>query len=443
MLTIITLGALNQYNIFDYRRIDDMTFRINDKLPNTVISRFLKPNTTINRERYYILQSITYQDDYLGSGQMQNSDKEVFFYNNNHPTRVDSIYYYYYDNMQSDWLFDYVRINNFNQQGIHIESVFYKLADSPIVTERIRCTYDNLERLTLVTTESLTLSGWSPVKRTTFVYDQNCLEEQYDTFLISIPAIYYKSSYNHDASNRIIQQSVYTSNDSLSWEDFSQINLVYHPNDATTGTGFVEHLSLNYLQDYIPFGPQYGMLSNYVEQYFYDGLWYLTTNVEYSYNTDNLIISELIQSMEDVWVNFGMNIYYYDTSFNLFQVSGKYWDYDMNTWNNPVEMITFAWAQTTSNIDNTNTLPTTNVINVYPNPFRDKVNIFISSNVKTPIEFSIFNQKGQFVHRFVSASSHLSWDGSDSSNETIPSGIYYLRTKHDGKCFVRKILKIK
>lgn len=87
------------------------------------------------------------------------------------------------------------------------------------------------------------------------------------------------------------------------------------------------------------------------------------------------------------------------------------------------------------------------VLEAFPNPFKERVNIRIQLNEKVQAEdcdFSIFNLMGQRVLRFTQPSLtgsnefNFSWEGQSSSGVPLPSGVYlFVATTPNGKAFLR------
>jgi hypothetical protein len=89
------------------------------------------------------------------------------------------------------------------------------------------------------------------------------------------------------------------------------------------------------------------------------------------------------------------------------------------------------------------------VITAYPNPFRQNLSLQIKTNHAATADISVYNLKGQKVRSLIrdellSKGTHdFSWNGLDSSGTSTASGIYFLRSKLDGKASLIKLLKVK
>lgn len=90
----------------------------------------------------------------------------------------------------------------------------------------------------------------------------------------------------------------------------------------------------------------------------------------------------------------------------------------------------------------------TGISKVYPNPFNPTTNIMYRLDQSAPVSLDIFNLKGQKVKELVNdnkgAGIHtVAWNGKDSNNNAVASGIYYVRLKTTGFSQTRKITMIK
>jgi hypothetical protein len=91
-------------------------------------------------------------------------------------------------------------------------------------------------------------------------------------------------------------------------------------------------------------------------------------------------------------------------------------------------------------------------IQAFPNPFRDRVVIQLTSSERLDLgsmEFAVFNALGQEVHRFTdipSGSSNelrLEWNGSDRSGQAVAPGLYFFTIQTPEKRVNHKLIKLK
>lgn len=104
--------------------------------------------------------------------------------------------------------------------------------------------------------------------------------------------------------------------------------------------------------------------------------------------------------------------------------------------------ITFTWESITPNDDPVAPAPS-NVLHVYPNPFRDNVKIEMQDALSPISEVAIYNIKGQLVKKWEGMKGNeVLWDGKDITNHSISSGVYLVKVKQNGKSLTSKIVKI-
>lgn len=87
-------------------------------------------------------------------------------------------------------------------------------------------------------------------------------------------------------------------------------------------------------------------------------------------------------------------------------------------------------------------------VSVHPNPFRGNAEIGIQSKAGAPVDFSIYNARGQLVRSFetttdAAGQAHLNWDGSDNNGSKVQSGVYYFRMSSSGRMKNGRIVLMK
>jgi hypothetical protein len=102
---------------------------------------------------------------------------------------------------------------------------------------------------------------------------------------------------------------------------------------------------------------------------------------------------------------------------------------------------TFTWESIVPNNDPIAPTPTLSM-NIYPNPFRNNVNIELKDKTTAPSDISIYNIKGQLIRKWSNnRSSTVTWDGKDRFNRNVSSGVYVVKASKDGKSHTSKIVK--
>ncbi len=95
---------------------------------------------------------------------------------------------------------------------------------------------------------------------------------------------------------------------------------------------------------------------------------------------------------------------------------------------------------------NTDNLAIPNQLSVYPNPFRNNVNISIKSGSPGEALVEVFNIKGQLVYAesgfATGEETNLSWNGIDNKGKIAPSGVYVFKVSRGGSSKTIKSLKL-
>ncbi len=85
------------------------------------------------------------------------------------------------------------------------------------------------------------------------------------------------------------------------------------------------------------------------------------------------------------------------------------------------------------------------VIEIYPNPFREHLNIKLNQNTAKPAVIKIFDFNGKLIKVAYSSAlnegSIYKWDGTDKSGHSVPSGLYIIQIDLGDKQFEFKALK--
>jgi len=85
-------------------------------------------------------------------------------------------------------------------------------------------------------------------------------------------------------------------------------------------------------------------------------------------------------------------------------------------------------------------------LEVFPNPFINTTMLKFINFVKSPVQLSIFNLKGQLVNSFSISDAEnreITWQGKDAHGNLLGSGIYMLRWQQDEQQGSQKILIVK
>ncbi|KAF5036820.1 hypothetical protein DSECCO2_571120 [anaerobic digester metagenome] len=84
----------------------------------------------------------------------------------------------------------------------------------------------------------------------------------------------------------------------------------------------------------------------------------------------------------------------------------------------------------------------------YPNPFNPSTTITYSMPATGQVRISVYNMKGQKVRDLLNTemprgNHKVVWDGKDSNNSNVSSGIYFFKLETEGHSSVRKAMLMK
>lgn len=84
-------------------------------------------------------------------------------------------------------------------------------------------------------------------------------------------------------------------------------------------------------------------------------------------------------------------------------------------------------------------------LDVYPNPFTEKVNITYNiGQCPRDLEFEIYDVTGklvkQFNHSTIQLFNQVTWSGIDASGKKLSSGVYFVQARSDGVTLTKKVI---
>ncbi len=146
---------------------------------------------------------------------------------------------------------------------------------------------------------------------------------------------------------------------------------------------------------------------------------------------DKLTIIDQISWNVDTGLAADLSYGRYPDGADVWQVFGEGFEHSVSpgTFNGPVGS------------DNTSVPVLLPVLVTYPNPMRSMLNIELK-NAKSSTPIRIYNIKGQLVQKLDSSEKSM-WNGTDSSGNSLGSGIYFIKTSVAGKELTRKICLIR
>lgn len=242
----------------------------------------------------------------------------------------------------------------------------------------------------------------------------------------------YKSFYSYDTLNRQIQVIGYQAN-SPSDNNFQPAYKITHTYSETAQPYQYPLQIIEFIPLSIIYDMDYMLLffdSEYPPQSTTHYLWsYMSQSWDYSpylfnfWNDENYMVFS---------TNYPQQVY-------RFWNSGLYIGNSQNYGDTGSEL-SITWEYYTPNEDQSQpAIPFS--LTAYPNPFRNILTI--NSNSKTAIDnVSIYNLKGQLIRSWNDVkAAGLTWDGKDSNNRAVSSGVYLIRARQQQQTFTAKVIK--
>jgi len=84
----------------------------------------------------------------------------------------------------------------------------------------------------------------------------------------------------------------------------------------------------------------------------------------------------------------------------------------------------------------------------YPNPFNPETEIVFNLKASADVELNIYNLKGQMIRTLINENmsageQQVNWNGIDSSNNAVGSGIYYYQLRSGKFTYTGKMVLLK
>lgn len=407
---------------------------------------------SINRE-WCLTQTLTQ----IGNGSsenMYNYKKEINYYNELQPNRIDSVYTYVFLTNSSQWGVSSIKRNHWDAEGEYLLSSDFSAGIGLSPNQKTVRQYDATDRLTDVTYYTLLDDVWYNLTRYHYFYTNGYLSsrELSSNDFVNDYIQYFRSEYTYDTNGRLANEVRFFSNDSLYWNASSCVLLSYVSADNSNGLEMVSAIAHDDRFPNVYGCPKWGLLSEANTQLFSDTGWIDTNRTYYSYENGVDIISELSQYNDSQWKNVILVEYSYDNNGNIINRKTRDWKEISQEWSSPSQIITYAWEALTDNDDNV--YPVSKLaLSVSPNPFKENTNISIILPEKGISRVCIYNIKGEKIRTFPQtalnnskgneAISTLFWNGKDDHNRNVAAGVYFARMQYRNEVKTCKLLMLK
>jgi hypothetical protein len=257
-------------------------------------------------------------------------------------------------------------------------------------------------------------------------------------------------SVDYGVDDRIAEMTEHFSSDSLQWQTPRKTTYTYSTQDTSSPSGYVDFISRNLLSQ--SFGPSddlltgidYGMILEKRDYYYNNNynIWINSKIINYIYDSGNRLVTRQHQSLagyENEWYttryDFGYDYYTHNLDYMTSQSAHD------GVWDDFVSRTEYTWEQYTAIEDDTE-IPVALSLSAYPNPFASSVNITLQSKSNAPVKAAVYNLKGQLI-KSLGNSKSLTWDGTDTNNQSVSNGIYFIKAEQDGRTVSSKVIRIK
>ena len=93
-------------------------------------------------------------------------------------------------------------------------------------------------------------------------------------------------------------------------------------------------------------------------------------------------------------------------------------------------------------------VPVTGLDRIYPNPFNPITFISYGLSASSPVQFKIYNNRGQLVRTITNAPAtagnhRIEWNGTDNNGSACSTGLYLIRMEAGKDSFTRKVVLVK
>ena len=342
---------------------------------------------------------------------------------------ADTLTYELQDKYQADYTYQANKIEMvlvkelFENGWLEIEKYLYQYANDKITEELYQIYndgwvnyqkqsyfYDEEGLLTDYQLDDWSDNAWSPNLHIDYTYNsERVLVNEEWTYYTNREVDYlYNATYQYDDQGRVNQETWTSSTDGINWTNY--LKGIYTFNDNNS----IIH------EDW---------------QYWYEPSWISYLQYNHTYNSFNKIeYTEGLSFYDDQWQLYDNYSYLYNDNQNVSLLVAKLWSAEEDDWVNSYKY-TYTYQEIVS-IDDNDVIANNFHVDVYPNPFNDKVRYDSKQQIS---KVSIYNLKGQKIF----SSLLKGKKGSLSNLDKHPSGIYFFKFEDEiGNDTVTKILKI-
>ena len=374
-----------------------------------------------------------------------------YFYNPQHPARVDSTRYKWWDSYEEEWVWEGTEAFQYDDNGNLVHAMYY-YSDGYTTELEWEATfvYDAQQRLIheydtgydgdgSITEIYRTHVIWGPQSCTTYGYEYSSWDRE---------TSYSWGICEFDAQGRCVVATNHTSPDSVNWTPDYRGTYSYQPYDISDFTDFTIWVSHNYLAwlglgELQGFGYGAMMLAQTTESMWNGREWEAYWREHYTRDEVNHMLIQTLSEdyYNDVWSPSGRHDFTYDANGNPVEVMNYWWE--ESSWYMSSKYVA-TWEYAVETDDPATPQPQSISLKLWPLPFQYGINILPLSDKAGPVDVEIYNVKGQMINKYQATNgTPVYWDGSDGSGRNCSNGVYLIRAHKDGVSTVSRAVKIK
>jgi len=297
---------------------------------------------------------------------------------------------------------------------------------------------DNNEEIKLI--KQIWDNGWLNSEKTLYYYnaENNLASALYKEWIDADWLATAQGSYSYDENGNLTQELWQRWVDENTMENAHVFNYSYDENNNLIELVYAvwddEQNLIN--SDKKSYQYDNNLITEYLYQIWENDNWQNSYKYTYEYDNNGKLTSSLYYKWERDWNNTIFASYTYDENENLLEELWQY-EYLEDTYNYSRNIFTYNASDIEP--DNTDLQLIDYNLNNYPNPFNPTTTISynLPINAKnTTIE--IYNIKGKKVRTLhinseKQGTNQVAWDGKNSDNKSVSSGIYFYKLNVNGK----------
>ena len=455
LLLLVSVSLLAEASVEDFLRIYN-----NQTRRHNVSKQFFSRNRDINVSRELSPDSLFFQFWDVDKDDWTYEYKKLFEYDNQ--GKISKIFFIQWNFGSGDWYNSFIIENSFsyNSNGNLTEIlahafIYYPGGQSEMDVEKYTMEYNERGQITNAYYYDFPGAEDAALREEfRFTYDERhyCIEAQKIEYLWTyreVPVGYDRVHLSYDEKGRINEMvSEYSQNGENYYKDYRE-TYEYHSSDTWTYDDFQRKLiNVAAYQNVvleITETPNYHFATEYSWND-WDEKWLFKHRDRYVYNGNQIeaIYTEYWEELDKEWVEDGRMLISYDSNGMVAEFIEQFVEDD--EWQNFTKII-YCFSGATS-VEKDESIPSMTRTYNYPNPFNPETTISFNLPQDQHVEVAVYNSKGQLVNTLInenrsSGLNSVVWNGTDSNNKSMPSGLYLYRITGENISMKGKMLMLK